>query len=518
LTVDIDLLKFSEQYRTDEQAISLYRKCKIKPLKTSIQKDNKKLKDLGKGFLEQPFRISAHRALTLNSDLSPIKYEDAKTRFSNDSSKFKDNKPITGIQDDFDALITTLYSEEADIGARFLQDTRKENDVSIPPATSLSKLVSYWNIIMPHRQIELDALKITIKSPNTKEQNNNNYNPSEMSDGERNIFYILGQCLLSPKNSFLIVDEPELHINKSIMVKLWTHIQSQRKDCFFLFISHDIEFVNSIYCDKYVIKEYQHPNKWGLDKINEKSDIPENIKILIYGSRQPILFVEGKTKSLDKAVYEKVYSHYRVIPVESCELVRKYTASFISNESFHHLKCYGIIDRDNLDENEIEKLSKKNIYALSVSSIENLFLIPSVFKYMCEDNSNQENDIQKKVFSFVKEQTHKDNYILNAMKSKISKECQKIVSESKKVIDLKQGIENIDIDKFKKELENSLNEIIKTENYLELLKIFRNKGLYKTVLKKLLNAADIDKRIVDLLKDDNLIEVLKKELPDISSI
>ena len=43
------------------------------------------------------------------------------------------------------------------------------------------------------------------------------YSASEMSDGERSIFYILGQVLSANENSVLIFDEPELHIHKSIM-------------------------------------------------------------------------------------------------------------------------------------------------------------------------------------------------------------------------------------------------------------------------------------------------------------
>ena len=246
LTIDVDLLKFSENYKTNKNAIKDYKKHKISIAKNRLLDEKKKLGDLGQGFLERTFRISAHRSLNLNTNLSPDRYENLISRFESDSSKFKNNKPVTGLQDDFDILIQTLYSEEADISSKFAQGIRQGNTNQKVPESSLSKLINYWNKIMPHRAIKLNGLKISVKSLQ-KSEKEDTYDPAEMSDGERNIFYVLGQCLLAPKNSFLIVDEPELHIHKAIMIALWQFIQQQRYDCFFLFVSHDIDFVTSLF-------------------------------------------------------------------------------------------------------------------------------------------------------------------------------------------------------------------------------------------------------------------------------
>lgn len=44
------------------------------------------------------------------------------------------------------------------------------------------------------------------------------YNSSEMSDGERVIFYLIGQCLAVPENGIIVIDEPELHLHKSVQI------------------------------------------------------------------------------------------------------------------------------------------------------------------------------------------------------------------------------------------------------------------------------------------------------------
>ena len=460
ITVDVDILKFADQYRKNKNAIQLYKEHNIESLREKLTKEEEDLQELGGYFLERSFRISAHRALTLNTNLSPSRLDDAKNIFENNSQKFRNSQPITGIQEDFDALITTLYSEEADIASKFTQARRSNNESrEEAPPSSLSKLVIYWNEIMPHRTLKLDGLKLsTMVKKSDANVENNFYDPSEMSDGERNTLYVLGQCLLAPKNSFLIVDEPELHINKSIITKLWNYIQKQRADCFFLFVSHDIEFINSLSCDKYVVKEYQHPNKWNLFKLEDSLNIPEDIKVLIYGSRQKILFVEGKLNSLDKAVFERLYPAYKVIPVGSCENVKKFTKAFNSDDSknIHHNQCFGIIDKDF---NNTDYLEKYNIFTTPVAIIENIFLFPKIAEKISEKSYPKkqfnESEFIDKVFQYAEK--HKKNYLVDRTKYMLEKEIKKYINDTK----IEKMKFNDFIPKNKKDsLEKEINEVI----------------------------------------------------------
>ena len=45
-----------------------------------------------------------------------------------------------------------------------------------------------------------------------------------MSDGERAIFYMIGQILTAASDSILIFDEPELHVHSSILAKVWERV------------------------------------------------------------------------------------------------------------------------------------------------------------------------------------------------------------------------------------------------------------------------------------------------------
>lgn len=75
--------------------------------------------------------------------------------------------------------------------------------------------------------------------------NQENYKGIEMSDGERVALYLIAQCLAVPSNKTIIIDEPEVHLHRSIMNRLWKAIERVREDCFFIYITHDTHFAAS---------------------------------------------------------------------------------------------------------------------------------------------------------------------------------------------------------------------------------------------------------------------------------
>ena len=119
------------------------------------------------------------------------------------------------------------------------------------------------------------------------------YNSNQMSDGERAVLYLAAQVLCVPQNKTLIIDEPEVHLHRSIMNRLWVALEKYRPDCFFIYITHDTQFAAAHgQSDKIWIKEYDGTN-WKLEKILD-NELPEELLFDILGSRKNVLFVEGK--------------------------------------------------------------------------------------------------------------------------------------------------------------------------------------------------------------------------------
>jgi|GEM_PF-418320 len=511
-TWDVDLLKFSKKYKENgTQVINQYRDHLIKNIKSKITNKQDEINKIDDNYFKKAYRVAAHRGLTFNDNFNYKNSNEAKANLENVSGKFTDNNKITGLQNDFSQLLVALYSEEAENTSDFTRKIRDGMQDISAPKTALSILIKVWNELLNNRTLKLEKLKLhVISNASTL------YSPSEMSDGERNMFYILGQCLLADPKTLLIIDEPELHINKSISEKFWRKIQSLRKDCGFLFITHDVDFIQSQNnANKYHIQQYQHCNKWDVKNIEvqDTSRELENAKIRILGSRKNILFVEGRTGSLDLFLFSRIYEEYLVIPVGSCELVKKSVRAFNNNPLFHHLKLYGIIDRDNLNDKNITKLNKDYIFPIKTATLENMFLIPEIAKKIIEfkDSNFKESNFVNSIFSFIKKQDNKNGYVLNEAKHRIEKCFKSQLNRAKSIKDL-----NISIENPKEMVSNELDEIIKNNDLMLALKKYRNKGLYKKIFSDYLNAKDVDREIKHLVENNNeILDLFKKHCPKI---
>ncbi|HHL3617586.1 TPA: sulfatase-like hydrolase/transferase [Neisseria meningitidis] len=314
---------------------------------------------------EKAHRISAHRALKLNPNVNKIPEKSAKTYLSYgqnwdgiDVSNRKnyrwDNNSYTHLLNDFDWLLQYLFAQQNNIAVANNQKLNRNEKVT-NSKTKLDILQEAWETLLPHRKLHITADDIQVSAVDNEEL----YSASNMSDGERALFYILGQVLSVDDGSVLIFDEPELHIHKSIISNLWDKIEELRPDCSFLIITHDIEFAATRVAKKYVIRNYYPTPAWDISEVPE-SNFDEETITMILGSRKPILFVEGNNNSLDIATYRYCYPDWTIIPKGACKDVIQSVSSLkkLSNEMpLLNLKCSGIVDLDSRDEREIEQLN-----------------------------------------------------------------------------------------------------------------------------------------------------------------
>ena len=129
--------------------------------------------------------------------------------------------------------------------------------------TKFEKLSEIWDSLLPHRRLHIGGDDITVRTSD----NAATYTASDMSDGERAIFYLVGQTLVAGEDSVLVIDEPELHLHPSIMTLLWDELGAARPDCSFVFITHNLEFAAARPGAKYVVREYQPGPAWTIDPV-----------------------------------------------------------------------------------------------------------------------------------------------------------------------------------------------------------------------------------------------------------
>ena len=196
-------------------------------------------------------RISAQKSLSIQESISILDHESSVRSFfwgapnqyaTKSGSRFGSN-PATFLLDDFNKALSLLFSEEnKELQFAHQQDKQavKENAVRPEPITTVvEKATEIWNDLLPHRKIDLTGNGVHVNYESQR------YHGKEMSDGERVMLYMICQILVQRPNTLIIVDEPELHIHKSIVDKLWTRLEAERNDCIFMHITHDLNFAAS---------------------------------------------------------------------------------------------------------------------------------------------------------------------------------------------------------------------------------------------------------------------------------
>ncbi|MBO0936469.1 AAA family ATPase [Fibrella sp. HMF5335] len=486
-------------------------------------------------------RISAHRALSLNPSIAKINLSQAMqglrigmTDISEEHSlmnrpgqRWRSNQ-ATSLLNDYDYLVQALFAEQS-ITALETHKRNREGYTERAKETNFEKLKSIWEALIPHRTLLITGDNITVSGVGVEVP----YKAGDMSDGERAVFYLIGQTLCAKENSLLIFDEPELHIHRAIMSKLWDALEASRSDCAFILISHDLEFVASRTGQKYVIRDYNptniHTPIWTIDEVPQ-TGFTEEITTKILGSRKPILFVEGATSSLDYAIYRNCYSQWTVIPRNSCEEVIHAVVTMRNNASLTRVTCAGLVDADDYEQSEIDALNTLGIRVLPVSEIENLFLLPSIAKAVGTHEGYVGHDLNCRVEAL------NDAIIVQVQKpgnieAKVAQYCRRRIDRILKKIDLSKAISVADIvTKYAKETSSldvqaiankrrsDIQECIDSKNIPKLLSLYDDKGLVALVAQhmKATRKNDFESWFIRALGNNSvpgLVEQFKITLP-----
>ncbi|PMY33287.1 hypothetical protein C1Y35_26535 [Pseudomonas sp. GW456-L14] len=327
------------------------------------------------------FRISAQKSLAMPDTATPMSFDLAERNLvfghPTDSNKYHrwQNKPATAFLNDYEKLMIFLFSDETEENAKYKVAQRQSSTRVEPPLTRMDKLKQAWERILPHRELVVSGLRIQTQ---VRGDASKIYNSSEMSDGERVIFYLIGQCIAAPKDSIVVIDEPELHLHKSVQTPLWAEVEKLRPDCLFVYLTHDVDFtVAQEGAQRVWLKSFDGAS-WDWELIEDKDDLPDDLLIEVLGSRKPVVFVEGVNGSHDVSLYREILAEFLVIPRGSCEQVIQAVRALRSNTQLHHLQVYGLIDRDRRTPSEIAALQTDNIFTLDVAEVENLFCTEEV--------------------------------------------------------------------------------------------------------------------------------------------
>lgn len=403
---------------------------------------------------------------------------------------------------EFQVLLDNLLADR-NVKRNVFFDTLKNGEtVKDVPVTTLDVALTIWNSLIQHRTLEcVDGINLTLKT-----SGRNTYPAHQMSDGEKVALYLIAHVLQAPNSGFVISDEPEMYLHKSILKKLWDKLEHQRPDCIFVYLTHDLDFAASRTTAKKVwIKSFIHPNIWEIEDIPH-NELPESLLLELLGSRKPILFCEGKKGSIDEKIYNLLYPNYTVTPVESCFSVMTYTKIFnkIPNVT---VKAFGLIDSDYHGVDRLKSLEAEKVFSIAMTEPENLFFDEKFLKSLAtrlmldetvvnlikaDCHSALEKEIELQISNYVSAKVNyyfKDSHVSKGNTlSDVNQHYSKFTSEIK-------------IQEWYDSRKKELQEVLDTNNYQKLLAIFNNKGL-KTFANKHLKISDFTDRAIKLLQSD----------------
>ena len=482
-------------------------------------------------------RVAAQRSLNFNEFITLSSYEKAERQLLYGTPDLRTDKgprwnygnETTTLLSDYDYVLSALLAINNNEANEFLEECKKceEEGRQHPnaPKTIIDKFLDIWNSIFPHRKIKFKDARIMAEF--RKKQGDSEviteYLGKEMSDGERVALYLIAQCLCVPNGRTIIIDEPELHLHRSIMNRLWSEIEKYRSDCLFIYITHDTQFAaNHNHAQKIWVKSFDGIY-WDWEMV-EDSELPDQLLLDILGNRKDVLFVEGTKNSYDTKIYSEIYKNYYVVPCGGCSNVISRTKAMNANRQLHNLKCYGIIDRDYRTDEEIKEYEKDNIFTLKIAEVENLFLVEELLEIVNKIMGFKDNDNIEKIKKYVTDERFKKEIyrqICEATVAEIKYKLSRLLisnkSEEEAKKTMEEGLKEVSYDVITKDQEIKFNGVLRNCNYKEVLKVFNCKSLSNSTghFFGLNNKAYIDFIIRQITgeKAQEIIDVLVKYLP-----
>ena len=403
------------------------------------------------------------------------------------------------ISNTFTKLITLLVKDYTNIVTR---RSRKEKDL---PLTLWDRVEYIWNQIFPEIIFELEPDDRVVKV----EKNGSKYSINGLSDGERCILFYIGNVLLAPENSYIIVDEPETFLNAAVYNELWDLLISERPDCQFIFASHNMDFVQSRTNATYIwCKKFEAPYNLEYQKLDDSLNLPLKLLTEVSGTKKPILFCEGTKTSIDYQIYSKLFSEFCFVkPVQGHKQVIQYTKAYNKLKKSHGNEAYGIIDYDWMDGARIQNYKKKNIFVLPFNEIEMFLIDEEIVNYVLSDDEEDKKQKIKKLRDTVIGLciTNKDKIIRIALKKKLDEFMEGNLIETREPTEdearafLENLSEKFDITVTLENITKMVEDSIASSDFSTILKICNLKN-------EIIGSEEI-KEIVSNLKEKSLSSI-----------
>ena len=429
---------------------------------------------------------------------------------------FKNINDSHYVHNEFNQMVNYLIAEHQEVANNTHQNYEKRGFKKVN--SILENVIEIWQTIITHIQLSYDG-QGNIKAI---AQNGKEYDFIGLSDGEKNIFYCIASVLTVSKNGYIIVDEPENHLNMSIVNKLWDRLEDVRSDCQFVYLTHNPSFAIGRAGAKILwIKKYIPPSSWVYEEVKMDNTLPDQLMVELIGSKKKVLFCEGERNSYDYQLYSILFKNYTIIPAGGHQKAIDYCKAFNENKQLSSLSAIAIIDKDFHEDEEISAWKKRDIYTLDVMEVENILCNDAILTHIksrVEASDNDYNNAREQIFTKIEET--KSDQALDYAKFKTDKILSSLVGKEDSASALKDKlkieIETLDPVEFETLHSELLDTICESKDYDKALKHYNNKGMLSFVGDKILKG--YKGRVINFIRKDSelqkkIIEKYFSEIP-----
>ena len=342
-------------------------------------------------------RITAHRQTSLRSgdiNYTPAqrkRYDEIYLDYNrNNASRYLDeysSDEQSAILFDLDNKFNTINEDIANEVRK--RDMRKAVGVDLKSPSPFDQI----NELLDRGRLNVELKRTKDRSIIAQHSQGQSFDITKMSDGERSAMIIAAHVITAETGTVFLIDEPEKHLNRSISQPFLSALFNLRKDCAFIISTHDIALPLANPKARVLMLE---SCRWEGDKcvawdaqvLEPNSQLPDELKRAILGSRKRMLFVEGDSnKSLDFSLYKIIFPDIPVHPWGSCTEVEGAVKELRKLRVEHDIKAFGLIDRDDRL-NDVEELSKIGVFALEVYSVESLYYCSDAIASVAHQQAN----------------------------------------------------------------------------------------------------------------------------------
>ncbi len=333
-------------------------------------------------------RVHGHRTLTIgHSAISPMQVNNHWR--SQNSSAHAQHYISKG---DFDVVLIRLIAKSAHEAQQWRRSLPPDQDlVSRPKPTPLDRVDAVWRRVMPDRELSLSD-----GPPRVGLDAGSSYLANEMSDGERTCLYLLLQVIAADAGT-LVIDEPTLHLHGLLAIRLWTALEEARRDCRFVYLTHDLPFALSRRSARLLVS---HGSNW-VDVPH--GGIPHEVIETTLGAAtmsrtaRTHVLCEGGWDGYDYLLYSTWFrsQDVAVVPVGSSSEVIEVSKAMRST-LVQGGRAVAIIDGDELTQERRQNLTESGVFVLPFSEVEAIFCLMEFVEAVAALPANESRNLREK--------------------------------------------------------------------------------------------------------------------------